>query len=241
MATFNQKFKNSTDFQNQIIDLNNKINSVAKNLTYFDFYNIVDVVTNKNNFNGQINNLTQNSSLIINCNPFYSNEEYYNTGDIIFKSSVGNIVHIRAQTGGIYYPYKIITEDNGSTYNIQYKYSAIKPTINSTEVNGVLTEDGKKEWKATLAETINFKQLTSEEQGSIYGLWQEFPANGLFEASFKNNIAIQPYIKFYLCDNSGNNMEEISIDYILTLNNTQWKIDFVDNSVNTANLWMKVK
>ena len=47
MATFNQKFKNSTDFQNQIIDLNNKINSVAKNLTYFDFYNIVDVVTNK--------------------------------------------------------------------------------------------------------------------------------------------------------------------------------------------------
>ena len=36
-------------------------------------------------------------------------------------------------------------------------------------------------------------------------------------------------------------MEEISIDYILTLNNTQWKIDFVDNSVNTANLWMKVK
>ena len=36
MATFNQKFKNSTDFQNQIIDLNNKINSVAKSLRALD-------------------------------------------------------------------------------------------------------------------------------------------------------------------------------------------------------------
>ena len=110
--TFMTKAANAADFQTQIDNLNTKLNSVAKNLTYFDFYNIVDVTVNKNNFSAQVNALTPNTSLIINSEPFFLNDVYYNTGDIIFKSSNSNIVHIKAQTGGIYYPNKITFEKN---------------------------------------------------------------------------------------------------------------------------------
>ena len=48
--TFITKAVNARDFQTQIDNLNTKLDSVAKNLTYFDFYNIVDVNVNKNVF-----------------------------------------------------------------------------------------------------------------------------------------------------------------------------------------------
>ena len=42
-TTFMTKTTNAADFQTQIDNLNTKLDSVAKNLTYFDFYNIVTV------------------------------------------------------------------------------------------------------------------------------------------------------------------------------------------------------
>ena len=38
--TFITKAANARDFQTQIDNLNTKLDNVAKNLTYFDFYNI---------------------------------------------------------------------------------------------------------------------------------------------------------------------------------------------------------
>ena len=76
-TTFMTKATNARDFQTQIDNLNTKLDSVAKNLTYFDFYNIVDVTVNKNNFSAQVNALTPNTSLIINSEPFFLNNVYY--------------------------------------------------------------------------------------------------------------------------------------------------------------------
>ena len=88
--TFMTKATNARDFQTQIDNLNTKLDNVAKNLTYFDFYNIVDVTVNKNNFSAQVNALTPNTSLIINSEPFFLNNVYYNDMvDALAKNALG--------------------------------------------------------------------------------------------------------------------------------------------------------
>ena len=232
-TTFMTKATNARDFQTQINNLNTKLDSVAKNLTYFDFYNIVDVTVNKNNFSAQVNALTPNTSLIINSEPFFLNNVYYNTGDIIFKSSNSNIVHIKAQTGGIYYPNKITFENN--SYSIEYKYTPTQPVTGSSTDVDVSIED---QAANGAAETIKFNGLTTNAPSNIYGLWQPF--NASFDTYVKDNIVIQPYIKFYLYDEKNNiGPEEICLDYKLKVENNKWKIEIVDSI--PANLWMKVK
>lgn len=241
--TFITKAANATDFQTQIDNLNTKLDNVAKNLTYFDFYNIVDVTVNKNNFSAQVNALTPNTSLIINSEPFFLNNVYYNTGDIIFKSSNSNIVHIKAQTGGIYYPNKITFENN--SYSIEYKYTPTQPvTGSSTNVDVSIANQAAN----GAAEIIKFNGLINSDQGNIYGLWRKFNDginDGIFDIYYKNNQdnqdnKIQPYIKFYLYDKENNKgPEEVCLDYKLKVENDKWKVEIVDGI--PANLWIKVK
>lgn len=237
--TFMTKATNARDFQTQIDNLNTKLDSVAKNLTYFDFYNIVDVTVNKNNFSAQVNALTPNTSLIINSEPFFLNNVYYNTGDIIFKSSNSNIVHIKAQTGGIYYPNRITFENN--SYSIEYKYTPTQPATGSSTDVDVSIEDQAADGAA---EIIKFNGLTTHAPSTIYGLWREFN-DGIFDIYYKNNQynqdnIIQPYIKFYLYDKENNKgPEEVCLDYKLKVENDKWKVEIVDGI--PANLWIKVK
>ena len=239
--TFMTKAANAADFQTQIDNLNTKLNSVAKNLTYFDFYNIVDVTVNKNNFSAQVNALTPNTSLIINSEPFFLNDVYYNTGDIIFKSSNSNIVHIKAQTGGIYYPNKITFENN--SYSIEYKYTPTQPVTGSSTDVDISIED---QAANGAAETIKFNGLTTHAPSTIYGLWKKFTSS--FPACKKNGTVIQPYIKFYLYDKEDKiTPEEICLDYSLTCQNENtdnptWNIKINDsNEEFLTNIWMKVK
>ena len=239
--TFMTKAANAADFQTQIDNLNTKLNSVAKNLTYFDFYNIVDVNVNKNNFSAQVNALTPNTSLIINSEPFFLNDVYYNTGDIIFKSSNSNIVHIKAQTGGIYYPNKITFENN--SYSIEYKYTPTQPVTGSSTDVDISIED---QAANGAAETIKFNGLTTHAPSTIYGLWKKFTSS--FPACKKDGNVIQPYIKFYLYDKEDKiTPEEICLDYSLTCQNENtdnptWNIKINDsNEEFLTNIWMKVK
>ena len=245
--TFMTKVANAADFQTQIDNLNTKLDNVAKNLTYFDFYNIVDVTVNKNNFSAQVNALTPNTSLIINSEPFFLNNVYYNTGDIIFKSSNSNIVHIKAQTGGIYYPNKITFENN--SYSIEYKYTPTQPVTGSSTDDEEATKDGVPIGSSIVGgikEEIKFVGLTTHAPSTIYGLWKKFTSS--FPAYKKDGTVIQPYIKFYLCDGTNNtNYEEICLDYSLTCQNENtdnptWNIEISDsNEEFLTNIWMKVK
>lgn len=238
--TFISKAKTDESFQNQINILNNKVDSVAKNLTYFDFYNITSVVTEKQNFSTQVTNLMPNSSLVINCEPFFINDEHYNTGDIVFKTSNSTIAHIKAQTGGIYYPTKISKNSNDNSFSLTYKYSSSRPNTNTSDAVDINNDNRP----ANMASTITFTGLKTETESSIYGLWGPYVSLQSFNAFIKDGTLIQPYIKFYFYD--GKSQEEVSVDYIIELDETnpedkKWKVSFPDNQIKTANIWMKVK
>ena len=233
---------NKESFQGALNDLTQKINDVAKQISYFDVYNIVDTVVDKNLFTSQVNALTNNSSLVINTEPFYINDVSYNTGDIILKNDKGQNIHIKAQTGGIYYPSKIVKDTDSNSFSIQYAYSAIQPESGSIANYGV-DSDGL----ASPAEKITISGFSTDlNKNYVYGLWQAF-GNGSFSVFTREDVTVKPYIKFYLISQDKNgkivNMEEIYLDYSLNINEekTTWTISLTDDFVDSANLWIKVK
>lgn len=242
--TFEKPFRaeNAKQFSEALTTLNNKIDAIKKNITYLDIYNIVDTVTQKERLASQINALAPNSSLIINTEPFYLNDVSYNTGDIILKNSKGETVHINAQPGGIYFPSKIIKD--GENYSLKYTYDVAAPTTDNatateTTEKDEITQENKPVWNAAKAKRITFEGLsgTSVSTSYIYGLWQEF-GDGTFSAYTYNDQIVQPYIKFYLVNNS--DREEIVLEYTLTEENNKWIIGGIDDSIK-SNLWIKVK
>ena len=192
-------------FQQDLMFLNEKLEAVQKRLTFYDFYNIAAIVEDPSLLQTTINNLLPNTALIINTN----NAGNYNRGDIVFKTSTGDIQTIRAQSGGLYYPSQIIKE--GNNYTLKYSYSASSPseptsdaTVNPSTV-------------APLAKTITFKGLTdaSKSEGIAYGVikqrgeenWNSIEA----VATPVDNKLIWPVIKFFTDWN-----EEVYFTYTLT-------------------------
>ena len=160
--TFTFEAANEADFSTRLSALNNKIDSVKKQITYLDVYNITDTVTDKNTFNAKVNALMNNSSLVINTTPFFINDKLYNTGYIILKNNYEDLVNIKAQTGGIFYPSSIIKD--GNNYAIKYEFSESSPSekTSTAEVNTT----------AILAKQITFTNLTSIDNNGnyVYGI-----------------------------------------------------------------------
>lgn len=210
MSNTNNTFKHykvgdSTDFNSALKELDQKLSNVKKNISYLDVYNIVDACEDQQKFAAQTNALLPNSSLVINCDGFYFNNERYETGDIILKLANNQIIHIKAQTGGIFYPSDISVD--GGNLKITYSFSAVPPEDEESE------KEDNQESPLALAKTMIFPNLSIEQKSNIYGLWQ--PVTEPFAACYYNNQLIEPYIKFYLVKE--NIVEEICLDYSFSI------------------------
>ena len=214
-TTFNAKaIQDESSYQKAIKQLYEEISKVKKEITYYDVFNIVDTVVNPKLFEVQVNNLTNNSSLVINTPPFYSNGKLYGTGDVILKNANGEWIHIRAQAGGIYYPSQL--SGNNGQYELVYKFSSAMPEIEFSK-NGSLAKEIKFELKGADA-----------SKSSIYGIFDSF--TGKYELS--DSSAITPMVKFFLMNEDADEIEEISLEYTRTYNNNTWTIaaDAPDNT-----------
>ena len=193
-----------------------KIDNVGKNISYFDVYNISEVVNSKAEFASKIASLAPNSSLVINCKQFDFNEKTYNTGDIVLKNNNEQVVHIHSQSGGLYYPLKISKVENlDGTYEIQFQYTPNGPIVlqSKTEIND----------EASFAGNMIFTGFESTGSSNIYGLEQPWdPGEGKSSASFTFTKVenVKPYIKFFIGDNE-TGYEELVIDYELTENKSE--------------------
>jgi hypothetical protein len=157
--------KSSTHYQERLNELDQAIASVKKNITYLDTLNIIDAVTNSDNFAAQVNALTPNSSLVINTEPFDQNNENYSRGDIILKDANDRIHHIPGQSGGLYYPKKITQPDTTKmNYNIEY---AFINTIRTEEIANASVNNEV----SFAAQSITFSGLTGGDASNshIYG------------------------------------------------------------------------
>lgn len=220
----------SQNYGKALEKINKEIENINKTITYLDVYNIVDTVLDKMSLSVKINNLINNSSLVINTEPFSLNGEFYNTGDIVLKNNSGKIIHIKAQAGGIYYPYQLTQTEGG--YEISYKFSGSAPTEDSATVeDNTVKEPGQ---------TIKFTGLGSSNSNSnIYGIWDKIDPQ---TASYSFAVAagdIQPQIQIWLNDKS--QMEEISCDFSLEKKEENWNVTIDKDILKLGTVYIKVK
>lgn len=233
--------------------LYDKLTEVTKNISYLDVYNIVDVVTDKNLLASQISALSNNSSLVINTNPFFIEQEFYNIGDIVLKTNTGRIIHIAAQPGGLYFPSDVVAKDDG-TFEIIYKYSSGQPAKESFNKN-IASEN---EAATEAAITMSFSGLTSLNQADnyVYGIWEKFGKENdktttEFTSAFwvdetGNKQAIRPEIQFCLVENDVA-IEKVIIDFNLELQfdndngGYKWVVKIPNNVAFGDSLFIKVK
>ena len=218
-TTFTKPFSvgNPEDYKRALEELYNKISSVKKDISYLDIYNITQVCIDKNQFAAQMNTLTPNSSLVINSESFSYNNEHYETGDIMLKLANGEVIHIKAQTGGVFVPTTV--QESGNNLTLTYEFSTEIPQEGSTTSIKLSKTDGAGVYSYWGLATESFDQKFDQTSGKV----------------------IKPYIKFYFVDSNNQPVEEVIVTYTLVPNNVNktYKVQFssaVDNK-----LYMMVK
>ena len=232
MAENIKTFKVATDasaYQQRLNNLDHAIASVKKNITYLDALNITDAVISKENFAAQVNALVPNSSLVINTEPFNENGENYNRGDVILKDANDTVHHIPGQQGGLYYPTSVT--QNGTNYNINYKFTPIEPKDEGVSVAvGSSISDP--------VSNITFSGLTGGEISNsfIYGQWECLDGY----SGLASNI--DPMVEFYFVSFSNGvptPVERIELDYeVVASQNT---ISVRVSNLTLSYVWVKVK
>ena len=121
---------------------------------------------------------------------------------------------IRAQTGGLYYPSQITTNDN-TNYTISYAYTSSAPVAGSSftgTVNGAA---------ATPAASISFSGIKAGDptEGVAYGIiknrgednWNQINLVYRAGTTHNDNNLLYPVIKFFTTEN-----EEVYFTYTIT-------------------------
>lgn len=222
-----QKIATTESYASALDKLQDQINSISKNITYLDVYNIIDTVESKDELNVKVAGLINNSSLVINCPTFQEGDEEYATGDIVLKNNNGEVIHIEAQPGGVYYPEDI--SNSGSNIIIQYKYATNTPEENSKyqEEEETTPPDGPKE-------TMSFMLELPESSSNIYGHWQN-------TNSFQKQNNIPPQIQVWFARSSGNDpVEQVYCDFVLSEGSGENKGKYIVSNLPT-DVWIKVK
>lgn len=246
--TFNYPFHigDKSNYGEALRILNDKLESLKKQVSYFDFYNITTAVVNADHFAAQLNSLPLNQSLVINTPPFNYNGETYATGDVVIKNYLGESYHIKAQTGGVYYPQKI--EGSNGVYSIHFGYKGSSPT----EPNGSnITPTGYTS-TAPFAINMTYGGFTAATRSNVYGYWAPLvkQTDGSYLYSFAeentldaNNAAVvvKPSIQFFLCSEGEIIEEQVFIEYSLSHSNKQWTVSVSGDVCPEEGLYVKVK
>ena len=235
----------SGSYSDQLGSLNEKISNIKRLLSYYDVFNIAEVVENPQEFAIKLNALTPNSSLVINTDPFEYAGVVYSRGDFVLKDINENISHIEAKTSGVYTP--ILNADASGNLTVTYKYSGTQPSGKQVYDMDNLPEKGRD----TPFSEITYINLPQSDNAQIYGY--SGPVKDWNGAVFMNEgKTIYPVFKFYFPSKDNNFCEEVSLEYELTKTSYQggdsqkdkWELSFIDDDVDETlknYLYMKVK
>lgn len=235
-------------FQKNLELLNSKINTIHKELSYWDLYRIVSKVEKPSELESKFANLTPCQSLVISCESFTLEDEFYHMGDVIIKDVDGNAIKIDAVNSGIYYPsafYKyyyieeneekpLYTKDAINFYKdpectdiysgtpLNYSYYKIKYSFTSNEPSD--NENNPKQ-------NYNYPIVNPELKDSfIYGIYKQASLEETIDEQVytdnDNTISIKPLPKFFFVDQVNNIdvQEEIDVHHSIKKDNDTYII-----------------
>lgn len=243
MATdlFNQNVKSYNTFANTKVSeyskslqaINERINTLHKQLTYWDLYHITQVVNNKDELGIKFTALHNGESLVINTSEtFQSNDQWYSRGDVVLKLDNGEQLLIKSQNSGYYYPSELTYDEATKSLVVKYKFDNAKPKTGSNAAG-----DGSYE-KMEYQVNINNDSI----QGA-YNVFEVFAAaitlNKVNSIINGEKEEVKPIIKFFL--KTGDTYEEIYMDYICTENGNSYQITSVDNKTYYSDIYIAIK
>lgn len=117
--------KDASTFGSALQQIDNKLNDIKKEITYWDVYNISSAVYNKEEFESRLANLNINSSLVINTTSFSTmfngRDTDFHSGDVIVRLKDGSDQHIKAANAGVYVP-KLDINGTKDQLTVTYEY-----------------------------------------------------------------------------------------------------------------------
>lgn len=241
MATdlFNEKVKSYNTFADTKVcnyskslqAINERINTLHKQLTYWDLYHITQVVNNKDELGIKFTALHNGESLVINTNEsFQSNDQWYSRGDVVLKLDNGEQLLIKSQNSGYYYPASIKYDDDLKSLIIKYNFN------NAAPINGKSTTESDTPY-TIMEHTV---EIGSASIQGAYSIFQEYTSavqvNKVKSIINGNEVVVQPVVKFFL--KTDNSYEEIYLDFNRVESTDLYTYT---SSVYPKNVWIAVK
>jgi hypothetical protein len=230
----------SSEYSEKLSYLEEKINAIRKDISYFDAYNITQGISDKNQLSAAIAALPPGSALVVNFQDTYKlGGREYKTGDVVLRTINGEEVYISSQVGGTYYPYQLTKDGSDDTYKLTFKYIESKPTAGQAGITSGKDDKGNDTWTATIpTQEIAFPvQTAAEAIGGAYSRECLFKFNNTnnkvipqgdelnttpnqyeFPQSSVDDCLIQPLVRFIIKDDDDKMVEELELEYALSKN-----------------------
>ena len=214
-------FKGKGSFQKNLDLLNQRINIIHKELSYWDLYRITDSVLTEESFPAVISGLAVGNSAVINCDTFTYNNQRYHRGDVIVKINDSEELWIKSINAGSFMP--VGFSENQGLYTLEFEYH---------EGEGVAT-------------TVSGLEIASEGN-SIYGYSYEKDSLGTehfpieYIGTGTNATPIKPVVKSFVLSDNG--YEEIVLDgdLIVSSSSTDWVLGLAGKP-NDIKIYIQVK
>lgn len=145
--------------------LNERINNVTKELTYWDLYHITQAAYTAEELSIAQASLAPGESVVVNFDSTQNSE--YSRGDVIVRLTNGTLTHIPALASGYYFPQKISSTEIPGNYFLQYAFSSVPPITGGSITKAVDEEVDQ------IQETIIFTGIESAAPGNAYNIFAD--------------------------------------------------------------------
>lgn len=224
--------KDASTFGSALQQIDNKLNDIKKEITYWDVYNISTAVYNQEEFESKVANLNINSSLVINTTSFSTmfngRKTDFHSGDIIIRLKDGSDQHIKAANAGVYIP--TITDNNNgeetdeNTTNLKIIYNyATTVTNDQKEISATIK---------TLTGT-NSQMYGYSIPGTYDSQTKKFSFDIVYQKKYDNGNLVNdttkpivPVLKFF----DKNNQEVYTDEYTLRTNGSKYDFYLHNNA-----------
>jgi len=182
----------TTDIKSALKQLNDKLNNVTRDVSFWDVYNITQVLQKDSDVYSKLPLLNIGEGAIVNVNYISYNSESHYRGDIAYKKSDGEIIWISAENKGVYSP-TLTLDNNNLVLNFAYTTTPEQSIIASinTQVRNAYLQD------------FHFSSGSSLQ-----------PFTVTFSAVFIDSTNIlKPIIKFFVQEKNNFNTEDFYLDW----------------------------
>lgn len=222
-------FNDLDDIKAALVELNNKLENCTRQISFWDIYNVTQVLLSDSDMNAKIALLNNGESAIVNANTIVNGNQTYWRGDILYRQLDGTLLYIPAENKGIYVP-TLTYDETLHMLRLSYAYDA---TPQDSEQEIIVDVDTSQQ--AYLLDvdvnSTNFS-VVSGTGNSKYTI-----------SALKINptTILKPIIKFYIA--TTNTYEDFYCDWhwaVDTLDSTKINI-FVPSTITSLGVVMRVR